>query len=266
MNPTTYQTPGALELDVRIPSGTVTVIASVRATTMVTITGEHAPDEVSVHFDAKGSGHQLSISQQKRGLFGWKGRALKVRVEVPEHTAVTIDGGSTDLHCQGTVDSVRFDSGSGDAVVEHVSQDIDARVASGDLQAEQVGGELTFHSASGDLAAAAVGGQITARTASGDVALGVVSQRVDVTTVSGDISIQRLDSGGSTKLQAVSGDILVGVPAGASVYLDLSAVSGSTRSDLRVSDSPTTDSDTTETSEIRAATVSGDIRVQHSRS
>lgn len=245
MEPTTYQTPGPLHLTVSIPSGSVTVIASDRSTTTLLITGKHSPDEITVQFDTERGGHQLSVSQRKSAMFGWRGRGCHVRVEVPEHTEVEVKGGSTDLRCLGTVSAVQFNGSSGDATVERTRHDVTAKVSSGDLKADQVGGGLTFHSASGDLEAGVVNGPVTARTASGDVTLGVAGQQVNATTV--------------------SGDIVVGVSSGTNVYLDLSAVSGSTRSDLPVSDSPAPGALPAQSSTIKAATVSGDIRVRPSR-
>ena len=266
MERTTYDTPGALRLEVRLLSGDVSIQAAATSTTSLEISGENDPDEISVAFESSENDHRLSIEHRKRGIFGGiKGRNIKVRVTVPEGTHVRVDGGSTDLTARGTLGSLSFHSGSGDASVQKVVGDAEAKVASGDLHIDQVNGKLSFHSASGDVSASVVGGEAIARTASGDVALGKVGGSVRVTTVSGDISVSSLLPTGSANLQAVSGDIDVGVPTGTNVYLDLSSSTGSTRSDLTVSDSPPASADVPDESEIRAATVSGDITVHRSR-
>jgi len=266
MEPTTYETPGPVHLEIRVPSGDVSVQAAAISQTTLEISGERSPDEISVVFEAAGDGHRLVVEQRKRGQFGWtRGRDLNVRVTVPDGSHVQVAGGSTDLNAQGTIGSLSFHSGSGDANIEHVVGDAEAKVASGDLHIETVGGTLSFHSASGDVTAGVVVGRAMARTASGDVKIATVTSKAKVTTVSGDIALSSLLAGGSASLQAVSGDIVVGVPRGTNVFLDLSSVSGSTSSDLPVSDSPSGEAGGTEDSEITAATVSGDISVRHSR-
>jgi DUF4097 and DUF4098 domain-containing protein YvlB len=266
MEPTTYKTPGTLRLEINVPSGDVSVDAEAISTTTLEISGERDPDDVSVIFEPEGDGHRLRVEQRKRKLFSAdRARDLKVRVTSPEGTLVTVRGGSTDLVTRGSLGSLSFHAGSGDASVEVVKGDAEAKVASGDLQIQQVGGNLSFHGASGDIRAGRVNGRATARTVSGDVQIDSVADEVKVTTVSGDITLSRLLHGGRTNLQAVSGDIDVGVPSGISVHLDLSSTSGSTDSDLDVSDSPSTAHDHEGEADIRASTVSGDIKVRRAQ-
>jgi hypothetical protein len=62
----------------------------------------------------------------------------------------------------------------------------------------------------------------------------------------------------------VSGDILIGVRRGSRVYVDANTVSGSTSSELNLTDAPAEDGDAGDADggpmvEIRAKTVSGDV-------
>lgn len=266
MDPTTYDTPGPLRLDVNIPSGEVLVVAESTGSTTLQITGERDPDDVSVVFEPEGDGHRLTVEQRKRKLFSSFGsQDLKVKVSVPSDTHVTVRSGSADLLSRGSIGSLVFKSGSGDASVETVKGNAEAKVASGDMRIDRVDGKLSFHGASGDLRATIVNGDATARTASGDVKLGTVAGHAKVTTVSGDIDISRVLGGGRTSLQAISGDIEVGVEGGASLHLDLSSTSGSTKSDLDVSDDPATTHDHQREIDVKAATVSGDVTVRRAR-
>ena len=61
-------------------------------------------------------------------------------------------------------------------------------------------------------------------------------------------------------MKTVSGDVVIGVAPGTSAFLDVSSKSGSTSSDLPVSDVPVDGSALQ--LEIRANTVSGDVRVR----
>jgi len=261
MEPMTYDTPGDLDLDVRIPAGEVRLRTTDTDRTTIHVTGERDADEVDVTFGpGVGGRDSLRVQQRRKGRRGWRQRDLTIAVTAPERTSVRVEGGSTDLVVTGRVDRVWFACGSGDAVLDDVTGDVEVKVASGDLRAGQVGGSTTVHSASGDVAVAVTDGMVV-RTASGDVRVGAASGDVRVTTLSGDVRIGSVASG-SVNVQAVSGDVTVGVAAGTRVFLDLSSVSGATSSDLPVSDLPS-DGDGARL-DIRVSAVSGDVRVQRS--
>ena len=261
MEPITYDTPGELTLELRIPSGSVTVRTADVDTTTLRITGERADDDLTVDFDpGRGSGHRLSVQLRRKGRGGWRtNQGITVEVSAPETTRLRVESGSTDLRVQGPVTSVTFLSGSGDAFLDDVRDSADVKVASGDLRVRSVGGTLTFHSASGDLRAGAALGGLTSRTASGDIEVGDTLGTLRVTTISGDVALSGVGAG-SLDVQAVSGDVTVGVTPGTQVYLDLSSLSGSTTSDLPVSDQP--GAEPGPQLDVRAHTVSGDIRVR----
>lgn len=266
MEATTYHTPDALRVEVRIPAGSVRVLAKDTDVTTLEITGEKNPDDLSISFGESSQGHRLTVEQRKKGLFNVSfTRGLEVSLTVPHRSNLAVKGGSTDLTVDGTIAAVDFNCASGDATLNEVTGDAFAKVASGDLSVSKVGGALTFHSASGDVRADSVAGRLVARTASGDVEIGLVNNHANVTTVSGDVKVANLIEG-NVHLQAVSGDIEVGIAPGSNVYLDLSSLSGSTKSELPVSDSPVTVPAANKNNEasLKAATVSGDIIVRHS--
>jgi len=263
MEPTTYDTPGELRLEVRIPSGDVRVRTVDTERTTVRVTGERDPGDVDVVFEPGVDGHHLlRIQQRRKSRSGWRpGRSLTVDVTAPQRTTVRVEGGSTDLSVDGPVAGVSFACGSGDATLADITGDLDVKVASGDLRAGRVAGSATVHSASGDVDVAAAGNGLVVRTASGDIRVGAADGEVRITTLSGDVRLDNVVSGG-VNVQAVSGDVSVGVAVGTSVHLDLSSVSGSTSSDLPVSDVPPAGAGPR--LDVRANAVSGDVRVRRS--
>lgn len=266
MQAKTYETPSDIQIDIRIPAGSVVVRAQDVTTTTLEISGERDPDDVTIRFDSEDNGNRLVVEQRKKlRMFGLS-RGLDVHLTVPHRAVISVQGGSTELSVEGTVGAVTFNSASGDATVGDVTGDASVKVASGDLSIGNVGGSLTFHSASGDVEAQSAAEQFIARTASGDVEVHRVITKVNVTTVSGDVNLRKFVAGDAS-LQAVSGDIEVGVAQGSQIFLDLSSISGSTQSDLPLSDIPEaekTSSDGGGEGALKAATVSGDIRVRHS--
>lgn len=262
MEPVTFDTAGQLYIEVRIPSGDVVINTDATTKTVLHVKGEKDPDDIDVSFDDDGSTQRLVVAFRKRGLINRRGgHSLQVHLTTPPGAHVQVTGGSTDLKAKGSLGSVDFQSGSGDACLDSVTGDVVAKVASGDVIVGSVGGLLTFHSASGDLKVGVANGRVKVRTASGDVAVTKVAADASITTVSGDIELSEV-AAGEHSLQAVSGDVQVALAAGTGVFLDLSSLSGSTTSDLQVSDQPGQESESV--AHIKAATVSGDIRIRKS--
>jgi DUF4097 and DUF4098 domain-containing protein YvlB len=255
MQPTTYDTPGALHVDLRIPAGTVRARAADTTSTELDIQGDRA-DEVNVEFRPFSGGHKLLISPSEKRGFGLKGWDLRVDLVVPTGTIVDAETGSADVDTTGVLGGLSIRSGSGDLDFETVTGDVVAKVASGDVRGGEVGGSLTVHGASGDVSVRRVAGDLTCRTASGDVTVQELGAGGQVTGVSGDIDLGAAATG-SLKLRSVSGDIAVGVVPGTGVWLDLTSASGDAVSELAESDGPAGEA----TLEIHASSVSGDIRI-----
>ncbi len=262
MEPRTFQTPGEVQLQMRIPSGSVDVMLEDTPITVVEITGERDPDDFTIVLDDLASGGlRLRVEQRGRKSFGWNAsRDIRVRVKAPNGAAVSLDSGAADLSVLGDAGAITMRSGSGDLNFERSDADVVAKVASGDVRGRSVGGNLRAHGASGDVNISAVEGSVVARTASGDVTLGDVRGPTDAVTASGDVSIARVHTG-RVHVQSMSGDVTVGVASGTRVWMDVSSTSGTTNSDLTVSNSS---DDEAATLELRLSTLSGDVRVTRS--
>ena len=153
---------------------------------------------------------------------------------------------------------------------------LNIQTASGDIDIDRVSGGVNVKSASSDFSAREIGGGVNIQTASGDIDLSVARGPVNVTSVSGDISIGEAydnvnansvsgdqDHGavmqGVVAAHSVSGDVTIAVRRGSKAFLDCTTVSGDTVSELELSsDAPAGDGPLVE---IRAKTVSGDIRI-----
>lgn len=259
MEPRTFDTPDGLHLELRIPSGSINVETADISSTTVEIRGEKDANEFRIELTPLADGgHRLRIHQERRAFqFGWT-REVSVHVRAPGGVTVDAESGSADLEVDGDAGSIAFRSGSGDLRFSSVRGDVTAKCASGDINGGSVAGGLVAHTASGDVEVGSAVGRIVARSASGDVRVGHAPGPVQATTASGDLSFGGLAHGEAT-LRSVSGDIDVGIATGTRVWLDLSSVSGDTRSDLDPSDAPEEGRDLVE---LRAQSVSGDIRVR----
>jgi DUF4097 and DUF4098 domain-containing protein YvlB len=259
----TFGTPGRLELELRIPAGSVRIRAEETSQTKLSISGERDPDDFRIVFDDVRPGeHRLEIEYRERGkLFGWRGTELRVDLIVPLATVVACDTGSADLEITGRIGSLAFRSGSGDCRFDDVEGEVNAKLASGDLAGSTVGGGFSFNSASGDARIRSIGGDVGGKSASGDLSLGTIGGSVHLVTVSGDVELGSVSMGSAT-VRSVSGDVEIGVARGTRVYLDLGSTSGDTVSELDMSDAPSGRGGAD--LELQVGTVSGDIRIVRS--
>jgi hypothetical protein len=128
----------------------------------------------------------------------------------------------------------------------------------GDIRFERVGRGVSAQSASGDVHVGAMGEGGAIQTVSGDAFVGTAGASLSLTTVSGDIRVDAVHEG-NINLGAVSGDVVVGVRRGSRLWVDAQSISGETESELELAGTPI--SDEGPLVELRAKTVSGDIRV-----
>ncbi len=255
----TFDTPGHLQLELRIPAGSIRLRTEQTSLTQLSIRGERDPEDFRIVFDDARPGEpHLTIEYRERGkLFGWRGTELRVDLTVPLGTVIACDTGSANLEITGRLGSLTFRSGSGDCRFDDVEGELTVKAASGDLAGATVGGGFSFNSASGDARVREIGGDVTGKSASGDVSLGTIGGSVRLATVSGDVEIGSV-ARGSASVRSVSGDVEIGVARGTRVYLDINSSSGDTVSELDMSDASAgggADLD------LQVGTVSGDIRI-----
>lgn len=213
-------------------------------------------------------GSTLSIeTPESRGFaIRWGGR-VRITLRVPADTKLEARTGSADIHIDGRLAGVAVKTGSGDVRVSGTAGDLSIESGSGDIAADEVGGTLRANTGSGDIRLGTVNGEIYANTSSGDVTISASAGSVHASSASGDVRIGAV-SGPEVAVQTASGDVMVGIPAGTRVWLDVSTVSGSTRSDLTMSPqtaSPETAPGTADqgaTTRLHLHTASGDITLR----
>jgi Putative adhesin len=261
---TTWDFPCSDPIDIAIDSwasGSIVLAGEQTDTVVVEVVPSHRSraadllDQVEVEFDDG----QLVI-HGPRAIPSWRRNGLDLTIKAPTGSSCAAKTASADISCVGTLSALSLNTASGDLSASTVTGDVTAKSASGDLLLGQVGGDLTAQTASGDVRANQVDGAVQVNSASGDVALGYCSRSVTTRTAAGDVQIGAVVSG-EVELHSVSGDVEVAVVPGIGVYLELSSLSGTVRSDLDEVESAEATGPAGPTVEIRVRTMSGDIHV-----
>jgi DUF4097 and DUF4098 domain-containing protein YvlB len=265
----THHTPGTARLRINVSAGTVEITATETSDTVVNVEplNHSARDLIdSVKERARSlseTEHEVIVEtpdRAKRSRWFGDSPAFRIEVSAPSRSSVEVNTASADITCTGTCGHVDVRSAAGDASFADVEGDVTTKTASGDLSFGRITGRARLQSVSGDVTIRRPIGSTTATTVSGDVRVDEASDSLAVKTVSGDIHVGSCGPG--VKLHTVSGDAEVGVRSGARVWIDLQSMSGETSSDLDISGARAGgDADV----EIRARSVSGDIRVSRTR-
>jgi len=265
----TFDVSGPVQLEVRLAAGEIeieTIAGLTQAQIELTAHDEESQqlvDKAQIELRNHPGRQQLIVDvPQRRGGFSLGlllGRGgITCHVRVPESSDVSARSKSADVSVRGTTGAASVQTASGDVSLQDVGGDLSAKSASGDVLAREVTGGVSVQTASGDVQIDTARGSLNIATVSGDVAVGAADEDVTVNTVSGDQShgaVQR----GRVAAHSVSGDVQIGVRRGSKVFLDCNTVSGDTSSELELT--PDAPGGTGPLVEIRAKTVSGDIRI-----
>jgi hypothetical protein len=246
MPETTHQTPGPLDLDIRIQAGRVEIETGQTEVTTVAIepldggdAARGAVESARQELRPTADGHRLVVEVPRRPrLFGWNEPEVLVRIVCPDGAGATVKTASADVELRGRAGTFSAKTASGDVIVEAATGDVDVKTASGDVS-------IGF-----------VGGRAGANTMSGDIVVDEAAGAVSAHTMSGDVRVERLATG-SVELRTMSGDIVASVRRGATLWIDASSMSGDVSSDLPVSESAPAGGATD--IELRASSMSGDI-------
>jgi hypothetical protein len=269
--PRTFETPQPIGMRLRIPSGAITVTATDGDRTTVRLEaiggGEREREfarNIPIELHDGPRGPELQVEVQDRTslrslLVGRRIPDLHLEVEAPTGSSIDASTASADIETRGRLAEAVIASASGDIVLEHVTGDARVKTASGALEAGEIGGLVSFATASGDVRVERIGGRGDIKGVSGDVGIGEAAADLSVQTVSGDQEIGSVAEGQIT-LRSVSGDVHIGIRAGALVDLDINTVSGSLRSELDVSEVPPAGEG--QRVSVRGRTVSGDVLIR----
>jgi hypothetical protein len=239
-----YETPGSVSLQIKLPSGRVVVATADQPQTTVEVVplgrrGQDAVDEIEVTMDERQGRHVVRIEQRDRFRWGpiqisWGGD-FECRIACPAGADLDLSGGSTDLRVEGELGEIAVRTASGDIKLATPRGGVQVKTASGDVTVGSLGAPSSIATVSGDLSVDRLDAALNGRSVSGDVTVGIVSGELAFSTTSGDFEIKSVLSG-DVRVQTVSGDVRVGIAPGTRVWIDAASVSGDLGSELGIED------------------------------
>lgn len=143
-------------------------------------------------------------------------------------------GVNLDITVPNTTD-LQVENVSSNAEIEQISGNIEAQTVSGDIEASNLSGTLKLSSTSGNIHLDNANSPMTLSTTSGDIdARNIQLQgQSSLTSTSGNITFNgSLDPRGSYRMEAMSGDINLTLPANAAFNLNASTTSGDVKNEF----------------------------------
>lgn len=272
----TFDTPEPISATIDIGGGHVILKASDRTDTVVEVSPTDPSDDAHVRAAKQtivecSRGKLVVKGPKKRlGLFG-RGPAVDVMIELPSGStvnaetwgAVTSEGRLGDVRVQAAVGPLdleatgpaRLRTSAGDISVAHIDGHADVATSSGDIRIGAVDGSASVKTSNGDLTLGEVTGDLRLASANGDITVDRAHAELQAKTARGDVRIGEVVRG-PVEMHTTFGDLEVGVRQGPAVWLDVSAGTGSVRSELEAADRP---GPSDETVAIRGSTGFGDV-------
>ena len=284
-----FDTPGQVELVVDNKLGDVRLRSHPGATTEVELRGHGAQgDEIveraRVEHQTSGANDRVVVEVPHQSGWLWRGgSSVAVTVRLPEGALADLETVSGTVSAEGRLGAATVRTTSGDISLATVDGDLVSRTTSGDITVGPVTGDADISTTSGFVRCGAVGRGVQVKTASGDVVVGSAGLRFIADTTSGDVTVDELADGcevkttsgdlrvrrlvaGKAELKTISGDVIVGIARGTAVMIDAESLSGSLSSEIELyPDEPgpgAADESEGPRAELRARSISGDVRIQ----
>jgi hypothetical protein len=257
----TFQTPEPIAVRIEVSGGSIHLVATNRADTVV----EVRPRDESSSSDVWAAEHtrvdfrdgELVVVGTKRGLPLFWGGAIDLEISLPSRSRLHVSLASADLRAEGEFADFSFAGASGDVEVDSVVGKTKASNASGSFSLHTAQGSVSVSTASGDVTIGNLDGDLKFKAASGSLTIDRLRGHVKSRTASGSVDVAAAVRGG-VSAHSSSGEVAVGVTEGTAVRLDITTGSGAVTNGLQPSDGPERGD---ETFVLHVRSASGDVNI-----
>jgi DUF4097 and DUF4098 domain-containing protein YvlB len=273
----TYNTPTPIDLAIKLPVGTIEIIAGDRADTIVTVSPTNptkavdvrGAQETKVDFD----GQRLTITGP-RPRFSFIGpfESVDVKVELPTGSRLTAETSAGAVRSTGRLGATRIKSSmvdldrtgdlwvramNGNVTVANADGGIEITADHGQIRIGTVTGDAILKASHGTVTVGESGGDLDAKLSYGDLEITKALASVAAKTAYGSIQLREVSSG-SIQVESGYGQISIGVRPGVPAWLDLSSKDGRVRNEIDGDRAP---AESEQSVAVRARTQYGDINV-----
>ncbi|MFJ5924379.1 DUF4097 family beta strand repeat-containing protein [Kitasatospora sp. NPDC092948] len=277
-----FDTPEPIALNAQVSAGSVHVIATDRADTVVRARPRDPLREVDVRAaeqtEIEFAGGVLTVrTPRQRHLLGRTG-TVDVSVELPAGSRLEAGGAWMQVLGEGPLGEVQVKTASGDIRLGSAGP-VHLTAAHGSITVDRVRGRAEISTSSGSVRVGLLDGPAVVKNSYGSTTVAVAADDLRVSGANGDITVERaaasLRAGtargallvgevarGSVQLETGFGGIEIGVRSGTAAWLDVSAQRGQVRNSLTGADAPEQHE---ETVEVRARSRYGNIDIRRAR-
>lgn len=279
----TFPTPTPIDVALNMPVSEVTITASDRTDTVVTVTPSNpdkavdrrGAEETQVTFD----GQRLTIKGPKPRL-SWIGptESVDVAIAVPTGSRFTAEVSVGSVRGRGRLGATRIKAltgvveldetgdlwvraGHGSATVEAADGSAEITADHGQIRVGSIADDAVLKASHGSIQVGEIGGDLEAKLSYGDLDVTTARGSVTAKTAYGSIEIGEVSSG-SIGVETAFGELSIGVRAGVSAWLDLASKEGRVRNELDGDRAPEASDSTVA---VRARTQFGHITVKRSK-
>jgi Putative adhesin len=267
----TFDTPEPISVTVELSSGSVRIVATDRADTIVDVrpgdesrkAHKGAAAQARVEF---ADGRLLVKAPPPRGLGNYvsvgRGDSIDVTIELPAGSQIQGNGTRAVFRSQGRLGDCGFQNVFGNVELDQTGS-LDLQTVNGDILVEEATGHVKVSSVSGQVQVHRIHGTVEIGSASGDLSVGEASGDLLLNTGKGRISVEaahaslRAQTGmgnirvgeivrGSVELGTGTGGIEVGVRNGTAAWVDASSRMGTVQNMLDAHDDPSRFDETVE--------------------
>jgi Putative adhesin len=280
-----FETAQPIAITVEVFLGSVEIIASDRADTVVEVRPSNAAKKEDVraaqetevdfaagHLTVKGPGGWKMYTLPR----AWHTPSIDVTIEVPTGSRVHGTGNLCRFLVTGELGQCELKNSLGDLHLAKAGP-LELRTSSGNIIVGEVVGQANVTSGNGTVRIGEIHGSAVVKNSNGDTTIGDVTGDLQVNTANGNITVERprgsvtakaasgsiriFDaSSGTMRLETAAGQLDIGIHPGVAAYLDLNAKYGTLQNLLDGADHPAQNE---ETVHVYARSSYGNIVIRH---
>ena len=278
-----FDTPTPIDLAIHLPVGEITVVASDRTDTVVTVSptneskavDRRGAEETKVDFD----GQRLTVTGPKPrfSLIG-PSESVDLLVELPTASRLTAEISVGGVRTTGRLGATRIKAstgavdleatgdlwlraGHGNTTVGTATGGADVTADHGQIRIGSLSGDAVLKSSHGNIRVGESTGELEAKLSYGDLEIDKALGSVTAKTAYGAIELREVSSG-SIQVESGYGQITIGIRPGVRAWLDAASRDGRVRNDLESDSAPDSSEQTVA---VRARTQFGNITLHRAR-